>query len=78
MLDAIWVPPAVHIWSGMIVLLATFAAMVITTLQAWRKRKLGGGGNAVRIADQLALIVQAVIGIKLLDQGLGLLQLFIK
>lgn len=77
MLDAIWVPPAVHIWSGTIVLLATFAAMVITTLQAWRNRKLGGGGNTVMIAAQLALMVQAVIGIKLLDQGLGPLQLFI-
>lgn len=77
MIDAIWVPPSVHVWSGTLVLLTTLAAMSVAALQGWRKRKLGSGAYAIMIAAQLALMVQAVIGIKLLDQGLGPLQLFI-
>ena len=30
MIDSIWVPPSVHLFSGMIVLLATLAAMIVT------------------------------------------------
>jgi len=77
MIDSIWVPPSVHLFSGMIVLLATLAAMIVTGYLAWRKRPIGAGASAVMIVAQLALMVQAVIGIKLLDQGLGPLQLFI-
>lgn len=77
MLDSIWVPPTVHIWSGMLVLTATLAAVIYTAVRGWRKRDLGLAGNAILILAQLALMGQAVIGIKLLDQGLGPLQLFI-
>lgn len=77
MIDSIWVPPSVHLYSGMVVLLATVAAVVVSGYFAWRNRPLGAGAGAVLIVAQLALMVQAVIGIKLLDQGLGPLQLFI-
>ncbi|MBX3139908.1 MAG: hypothetical protein KF875_04105 [Trueperaceae bacterium] len=77
MLDSIWLPPTVHIWSGMLVLTATLAAVVYTAVRAWRRRDLGPAGNAILIFAQLTLMAQAVLGIKLLDQGLGPLQLFI-
>ncbi len=77
MIDAIWVPPSVHIFSGTIVLIATLLAMFVTAFFAWRKRHLNAGAHALLIFTQITLIVQAVIGIKLLDQGLGPLQLFI-
>lgn len=77
MIDSIWVPPSVHVTSGMVVLLATLAALVVSALFAWRNRHLSPAAHAVLIVAQLALMVQAVIGIKLLDQGLGPLQLFI-
>lgn len=77
MIDSIWVSPSVHVFSGTIVLLATLLAMFVTAFFAWRNRHLNGGVHALLIATQLILIVQAVIGIKLLDQGLGPMQLFI-
>src|SRR5690554_2092542 len=77
MIDAIWVPSSVHLVSGTVVLLATLAALVVSVYFAWRNRPLGAGASAVLIVAQLSLMVQAVIGIKLLDQGLGPLQLFI-
>ena len=77
MIDSIWVPSSVHVVSGMVVLLATLAALIVSAYLAWRNRSLGVGASAVLIFAQLALMVQAVIGIKLLDQGLGPLQLFI-
>lgn len=77
MIDSIWVPSSVHVVSGMVVLLATLAALIVSAYLAWRNRPLGAGASAVLIFAQLALMVQAVIGIKLLDQGLGPLQLFI-
>ena len=77
MLDQIWVPPSVHLVSGTFVLLATLAALVISAVFAWRNRPFNAGASAMLIVAQLALMVQAVIGIKLLDQGLGPLQLFI-
>ena len=77
MIDSIWVPSSVHVVSGMVVLLATLAGLIVSAYLAWRNRSLGVGASAVLIFAQLALMVQAVIGIKLLDQGLGPLQLFI-
>src|SRR5690554_6737020 len=77
MIDAIWVPSSVHLISGMVVLLTTLAAVAVSGYFAWRNRPLGPGASAVLIVAQLSLMVQAVIGIKLLDQGLGPLQLFI-
>jgi len=50
---------------------------VVAILFAWRGRELGTSAHAVLIVAQVSLMVQAVIGIKLLDQGLGPLQLFI-
>lgn len=77
MIDSIWVPPSVHVWSGIVVLIATFAAAIFASVHGIRNRRLSATAQAVFIIAQVSLIIQAVIGIKLLDQGLGPLQLFI-
>ncbi|NLG08373.1 MAG: hypothetical protein GX560_03815 [Deinococcales bacterium] len=77
MIDSIWVPSSVHVTTGMLVLVTTLLATVVTAVLAVRRRPLGAGAHAVLIAAQVALMAQAVIGIKLLDQGLGPLQLFV-
>ena len=77
MIDGIWVPTAVHFATGTIVVLATLAAVIVSAIHAFRDRSLPRWANGVFIAAQVALAVQALVGIKLLDQGLGPLQLYI-
>lgn len=77
MIDQVWVPPSVHVVSGVVVLVTTLAALVVSVAQAWRDRPLTPFAHATWIAAQVALMVQALIGIKLLDQGLGPRQLFV-
>lgn len=77
MIDALWLPPWVHSAVGGLVLLTTFTAAAVLGWLAFRKRPLGRAGYAALILAQVVLMVQALLGIKLLDQGLGPLQLYI-
>src|SRR5690606_6568112 len=77
MIDEIWVSPMVHVITGVAVLVTTLLALAVTTLLAVRDKRVSTGASLMMVAAQLALMVQALIGIKLLDQGLGPLQLFI-
>lgn len=77
MIDSIFVPPSVHMGVGMLVLIVTFLAMLLTGSAAWRGRELSRATHGVLILTQVVLIVQALLGIKLLDQGSGPLQLYI-
>jgi heme A synthase len=76
-IDAIWVPTSVHFVTGTLVVLVTLAALVAASVHAVRSRPLGRWTHGLFIAAQAVLAVQALIGIKLLDQGLGPLQLYI-
>lgn len=76
-IDNYIIDSSVHVTMGVLVLVA----MVATTVQLWR---LALAGKAVdRLARvllacaQIALAVQAMLGIKLLDQGQGVVQLYI-
>ena len=62
---------------GAVVLLTGLAAMVVAVRAAMKRQPAGRNGNLLFILFQLALMVQVLIGIKLLDQGLGPLQLFV-
>lgn len=62
---------------GMGVLAITLASFLVAVLFVLRKQPLPGWAKALLIAAQLALMVQALIGIKLLDQGSGFSQLYI-
>lgn len=77
MLDQLWISPTVHIIFGALVLATTLAAFVVTAIPAWRKQSLSAGGRAALIVAQVALMVQALLGIKLLDQGFGGTQAYI-
>ncbi|RIK58176.1 MAG: hypothetical protein DCC57_00975 [Chloroflexi bacterium] len=77
MIDAIFVSPTVHLVTGTLVLIAGLLALVATGRAAWRKWPFSRGVHALFILFQIALMVQALIGVKLLDQGLGPLQLYI-
>jgi heme A synthase len=77
MFDRIMIPASVHRATGMLVLTATLAAVVVAIWLAWRKQERTAWANGVLIVAQLALMAQALVGIKLLDQGAGVLQLYI-
>lgn len=76
-IDNIFVSPNVHEAVGGVVLLAMLVATGWTGRLALAGRPLGGGAKISLITAQVALMVQALIGIKLLDQGLGVAQLYI-
>ncbi|GGM09155.1 hypothetical protein [Deinococcus aerophilus] len=87
-MDEIVISPALHNAVGGLVVLAA----VLTVALNWhglvtlktaggpdspRNPSLGGWQNEALIAFQIALMVQALIGIKLLDQGLGTVQRYV-
>lgn len=76
-MDDLFVSPAVHLTVGTVVLVAALAALVVAVRAAWRRQPVGRGAHMVFIVFQLSVMLQALIGIKLLDQGLGALQLFV-
>lgn len=76
-IDNIFVSPVVHRTSGMVVLLAMVAATAYLVWLAVRKQPLDLPARVLVVVAELTLMVQALIGIKLLDQGLGVAQLFI-
>jgi len=77
MIDSIIVPPAVHLSIGTLVLLSNTLALIVCGWLAFKKRPLTKLANALLILFQLVLMLQVLIGVKLLDQGLGVLQLYI-
>lgn len=76
-IDNIFVSPRVHEAMGGIVLVTMLVATLWTARLAVAKRPLEGGVRLSLVAAQVALMVQALLGIKLLDQGLGVAQLYI-
>ena len=77
MIDAIWVPTSVHFLVGTLVVLTGLAAFAAAAYHGFRNRAPARWAHGLFILAQLTLAVQALIGIKLLDQGLGPLQLYI-
>src|SRR5690606_3168943 len=77
MIDSIIVSPNIHMMIGGIVLLASLLNLTVTSVAVWKEKRVTRLVQASQIVFQLSLMVQILIGIKLLDQGLGPLQLFI-
>lgn len=77
MIDSLWLPPLVHEAVGGLVLLLTFAAAAVLGWRALKGLPVGKSGNALMIAAQVILMVQALLGIKLLAQGLNMRQIYI-
>ena len=77
MLDNIIIPPTVHVVLGILVMVGTLAAAIVTGWLAFRRQGVTTAGRVVMILAQIALMMQILVGVKLLDQGLGILQLYI-
>ena len=77
MLDKIFISPEIHMLVGSLVVLTTLLSMLLAGWLAWKTRETPNWGRGTYILTQVVLMIQALIGIKLLDQGLGTLQLYI-
>ncbi|HLR45776.1 MAG TPA: hypothetical protein VK092_01355 [Deinococcales bacterium] len=77
MFDAIFVPPRVHEAVGGLVLLMTLLSLLWFAWRAFKNRAPGTAGNVLLMITQAVLMVQALIGVKLLDQGLHVMQIYV-
>jgi azurin len=77
MIDRIFIPPTVHYTLGTAVLVASLLLAVVGVVVWWRAQHASRVYTGVNIVFQLLLMLQVLIGMKLLDQGLGVLQLYI-
>jgi heme A synthase len=77
MLDSIFVPTSVHLTIGTLLLITSLLALGATAYAAWKKAPFSTGVHLFFILFQLVLMLQVLVGIKLLDQGLGPLQLVV-
>lgn len=77
MIDSTIVPPSVHITVGLLVLITSVLALGVTGWAAWKRQDFSTRSQLSLILFQAALMVQILIGVKLLDQGLGPLQAYI-
>lgn len=77
MFDVIVIPTSLHVTVGVLVMLTTLAATVVSGWLAVRKVPLNSLARWTMILAQIVLALQVLIGIKLLDQGLGVLQLYV-
>ncbi len=76
-IDRLILQPAVHRTSGVIVLVAMVAATIHLGRLALAGKRIDRTGRILLAVAQLTLMVQALLGIKLLDQGMGANQLYI-
>ena len=77
MIDKLFLAPSVHVMIGTLVLGLTLLTALRIGWLALRGKALTTDAHLFLIATQVILMVQALAGIKLLDQGLGVAQLFI-
>lgn len=77
MIDNIFVSPAVHMAVGSLVILTNLIFLITAAWLVWQKKEFTSLGGFFFVLFQATLMLQVLIGIKLLDQGLGPLQLYI-
>ena len=76
-IDNFIVQPWVHRLNGGLVIASLAATAVWLTWLAVKRRPFDRRGQVLVVASQVFLMVQALLGIKLLDQGMGVVQLYI-
>ncbi len=77
MIDSIILNSNVHIWTGTFVLVSVLFATIISLFYAIKKKAHDRLFHFALILAQISIVIQVLVGIKLLDQGLGVLQLYI-
>ncbi|MBK5224713.1 MAG: hypothetical protein JJE52_17940 [Acidimicrobiia bacterium] len=76
-IDNYIIDSAVHVTNGVIVLLAMVATTVYLIRLALKGKPVDRLARVLLAVAQISLAIQALLGIKLLDQGMGVVQLFI-
>ena len=76
-IDNTIISSSVHVVTGVVVLVAMTVATVLVIRHAVANRPIDGPTRLALLVAQLALVVQVLLGIKLLDQGQGIVQLYI-
>lgn len=69
--------PNIHLGVGTVVLIATLASLIIAGWFAWKKQPLSTLAFRIFIVTQVALMLQILVGVSLLDQGFGPLQVYV-
>ena len=77
MIDSIILNSNVHVWTGTFVLLSIIFATAISLFYAIKQKPHDKLFHFALILAQISIVIQVLVGIKLLDQGLGVLQLYI-
>ena len=76
-IDNFIISSAAHRWWGLLTLVVLAASVVLLAVDVRKGRAASTGTRWTFLAAQVALVGQALLGIKLLDQGQGILQLYI-
>ncbi|MBW3611341.1 MAG: hypothetical protein KY438_07405 [Actinobacteria bacterium] len=76
-IDNFIVPSSVHQLNGGLVVVSLLVAGGWLTWLAVKRRPFDRSAQVLVALSQVFLIVQALLGIKLLDQGMGVVQLYI-
>lgn len=76
-IDNVVIDSSVHLAMGVVVLVTMVGAAGWLIRLAVAGREVDGLGRGLVIAAQVSLAAQALLGIKLLDQGQGIVQLYI-
>lgn len=76
-IDNFIIQPSVHRLNGALVVITLLATAMWLSRLALRRLSFDRVGRNLIIASQVFLMVQALLGIKLLDQGMGVVQLYI-
>lgn len=76
-IDNFIVQPSVHRLNGGLVVASLLVAAVWLTVLAVKRRPFDRRAQVLVSLSQVFLMIQALLGIKLLDQGMGVVQLYI-
>lgn len=76
-IDNYIIQPALHQMNGVIVVVSLLAAAAWLTWLAVKHRPFDRTAQILVVVSQVFLAIQALLGIKLLDQGMGVVQLYI-
>lgn len=76
-IDNYIIDPSVHLTLGVLVLISMTAAVALTLRHAVRNEAISGWAQVAMAISAAILAAQVLLGIKLLDQGQGIVQLYI-
>ncbi len=76
-IDNVIISSSVHVAMGVVVLLSMTVVTALVARHAIRNEAVGTATRVSLLVAQVSLAVQVLLGIKLLDQGQGIVQLYI-